>query len=302
MRSFFMVLCIGLGLVFVGIALVWGTGALWNFISKPNTDGSLNQGLSRILTYTATEEEDVVDSVIQSLEMSDGPISAQSYIVKNLTTNTVWTELDSTRSLPMASLAKLVTAAVVRRSIRADKEIPITREVVDAYGNTAGFKSGERFAASDLLYPLLMVSSNDAAEAFARRFGRANFIKAMNDFVNEIGAYKTYFTDPTGLSKHDVTTANDMAIIIDWIRRNDPGIFDITLQKTKKIGRHTWVNPTHFLSWSYYEGGKNGFTDEAGRTAAGLFRLGRNRDLYAVVVLGSDNRDADVVRLIDKVR
>ena len=87
--------------------------------------------------------------------------------------------------------------------------------------------------------PQAMVSSNDAAEAFARKYGRANFVKAMNNFTQEIGAYATYFADPTGLSKNNVSTANDLAIIVDWIRKNDPDILDITLQKTKKLGDPT---------------------------------------------------------------
>jgi D-alanyl-D-alanine carboxypeptidase len=45
-----------------------------------------------------------------------------------------------------------------------------------------------------------MVSSNDSAEALAQSYGRKEFIKEMNNFVNKIGAYKTYFVDPSGLS------------------------------------------------------------------------------------------------------
>jgi hypothetical protein len=63
-----------------------------------------------------------------------------------------------------------------------------------------------------------------------------------------------------------------------------------------------WVNPTHFLNWSYYAGGKNGYTPEADRTTAALFELGRAADLYAVVILGSDARDSDVIKLLAKVK
>jgi D-alanyl-D-alanine carboxypeptidase len=55
------------------------------------------------------------------------------------------------------------------------------------------------------------------------------------------------------------------------------------------------------LSWSYYIGGKNGYLPEADRTTASLFTLGPNKDIYAAVVLGSDNRDADVIKLLEKV-
>lgn len=303
MRSFFLVLFCGLGLVFGGILIIWSLDRIWES-ERPavNIDGTINDGLSRLIRYTANEEEDVINSALGSLPQGEDRITASSYIVKNLTKGTVWTEYDSDRIKPIASVAKLVTAVVARKLIPEDAEIGISAAIVNTFGNTAGFKEGESFAASDLTYPLLMVSSNDAAEAFARKFGRKLFVKAMNDFVQSIGAYKTYFSDPSGLSRNDVSSAGDLALILDWIRQNDPGILEITLTKAKTVRNHAWVNPTHFLSWSYYAGGKNGFIDEAGRTTAALFRLGYEKDVYAIVVLGSDNRDADVVRLINKVK
>jgi D-alanyl-D-alanine carboxypeptidase len=208
---------------------------------------------------------------------------------------------NSDRLLPIASLTKLVTAEVARSSIVATEHITITDDVIATYGNTAGFRSGETTTAGDLIYPLLMVSSNDAAEAYAEFYGRKKFIQAMNDFAQSIGAYRTYFSDPSGLSAQNVSTANDMVVILDWLRVHDPGLLAITELKAKTIRSHTWINPTHFLSWSNYVGGKNGYTDEANRTAASLFTLGPNKDLVAVVVLGSSARDADELKLLGKI-
>jgi D-alanyl-D-alanine carboxypeptidase len=124
----------------------------------------------------------------------------------------------------------------------------------------------------------------------------------MNDFAQSIGAYRTYFDDASGLSPRNESTVDDLAIILDWIRKNDPAIISTTALKSKTVRDHTWVNPTHFLSWSYYIGGKNGYTDEADRTAASLFALNPVKNTYAVIVLGSANRDADMMKLLKKVR
>ena len=93
-----------------------------------------------------------------------------------------------------------------------------------------------------------------------------------------------------------------MALIIDWVRKNDPELISITLLKSKTVRSHTWINPTHFLNWSNYLGGKNGYTDEADRTGVSLFALGANKDVYALILLGSDSRDADMVKLLKKVK
>ncbi len=311
MQRFFNLVFGGLLAVFVGVGIAWGVKSALRttpqvvayFAPKPS-DGTIVSGLSRLIRYTADEEEDPAasQSVITPVKPSAGGISARAYMIRDLTTDTVVAQANQDRLMPIASVTKFVTAAVARKLIADDAKIPITQDVMSTYGNTAGFRVGESFAASDLLYPLLMVSSNDAAEAYARYYGRARFIKAMNDFTQAIGAYRTYFADASGLSPKNESTAGDVAIILGWIRENDPTVLSVTELKAKTIRAHTWVNPAHFLSWSYYIGGKNGYTDEALNTTASLFTLGPRKDVYAVVVLGSRNRDGDVAELLKKIQ
>jgi len=318
MKQFFIIVFGGLALVIVGLILSWGANWAWKYVphfpTRPNvvsavqnSDGTTRSALRRTITYTADQEEDLVNSALMSLPDNSGRITASAYIVKNITTGQVWTEYESERLKPIASLTKLITAEVTRRTIPKDTRIIITPAIINTFGNTAGFKAGEVYTMDELMYPLLMVSSNDAAEALARTLGRTKFLKEMNNLMQEVGAYRTYFADPSGLSPLNVSTAADLAIILEWLRKNDPAVLELTLTRAKTIRGHTWVNPTHFLSWSYYLGGKNGFTDEAGKTGASLLEVGPvqkngKKDVYAIVVLGSDNRDADVIRLINKVK
>ena len=283
----------------------WKLSSLSSFVgavmSEPN-DGTSISGIKRIIRYSASEEEGLMTLVTLSIKnLSAGPISANAYIVKDLKTGKIVTEYNANKLLPIASLTKLVTASVAKRLIKPDSRIEISKDISSVYGNTAEFKVGETLLAKELLYPLLMVSSNDAAEALARNYGRQKFLKAMNDFVQEIGAYRTTFTDPSGLSPNNRSTASDVAIILAWLKINDPDLIAITELKTKTTRFHTWVNPAHFLSWSNYRGGKNGYTSEANRTGAGLFEMGKNKDIYVVVVLGSKARDNDMVKLLGKI-
>ena len=264
-------------------------------------DGTSISGLTRTVRFTADEEENLLNAATMSLPKGkDSKITADAYLVKDLTNGGKVVMYNDDRLVPIASLSKLVTAIIARKLIPSTDRITITREIMSTYGNTAQFKVGETFTASDIMYPLLMVSSNDAAEALAMNYGRDKFIKAMNDFVQSIGAYRTSFADPSGLSPQNVSTADDLAIILEWIRNNDPGIIDITLLKNKVVRSHDWVNPTHFLNWSNYLGGKNGYLPEADRTGAALFKL--NNDVYAVILLGSASRDEDMVKLLAKVK
>ena len=324
MRDFLSIVFGGLVAISFGVAIVWGIIRGIAFFLPPAPDHGLSSAVDTalppsrkpaldeaagagsstpIVRYTALEEEDFINEAAEALPSgADNKITARAYLVKDLTTGAISAEYAETRLLPIASLTKLVTAEIARRFIPGDMKITITKEIMTTYGNTAGFKVGETFTASDLLYPLLMVSSNDAAEAYARTYSRDQFIAAMNAFCQSIGAYRTYFADPSGLSPLNESTATDLAIIIDWIRKNDPAIIDVTALKIKTVRDHTWVDPTHFLSWSYYLGGKDGYTDEADRTAVSLFALGSRKDVYAVVVLGSASRDADILKLLKKIK
>lgn len=320
MKQFFYVLFGGIGAVILGISLsIAGKSAFINLspkisqfkfsditnlastvVAKP-IDGTVISGIKRVVTYTASEEEGLMAAATLSLPRNaDDKISSSGYIIKNLNNDKVIAEYQSERLMPVASLTKLVTAVVAKRLIDDDKKIKITSEIISTYGNTAQFRVGETFKAEDLYYPLLMVSSNDAAEAFARSYGRQKFVQAMNSFVQSIGAYRTNFRDPSGLSPDNLSTANDMVIIFSWIQKNHPEIVEITKLKTKTSRVHTWTNPAHFLSWSNYLGGKNGYTEEAKQTGVAMFNM--DKTPYIVVVLGSSSRDHDILKLLAKIK
>ncbi len=253
-------------------------------------------------------------SIDDSIEINDLPpnyvsrasqknISAKAYIVANLTTNRIILEKNIQQLLPVASITKLVTAVIADNKLSDDGYITMSQKFLSTYGNEAKFRLNEKLRVKELLYPLLMVSSNDAAEALAGSYsaGRQNFIREMNTFTNTIGAYKTYFSDPSGLSSQNLSTAKDLAIITKWILDNKSEIFDITSNKSHTIRFHTWTNPTHLLNLSAYIGGKNGYTVEANRTSISLFSLGKDKkQIIAVIVLGSSRRDSDVLDLLEE--
>jgi D-alanyl-D-alanine carboxypeptidase len=230
-------------------------------------------------------------------------ISAKAYIVANLSTDQIILKRNEEQLLPIASITKLITAIIANSLMYPDSYIVLSQRFLDTYGNEARFRLNEKLRVRELLYPLLMVSSNDAAEALAGSYskGRQSFIKEMNKFSSSIGAYKTYFTDPSGLSSQNLSTAKDLLIITKWIVDNNPEIFNITLSKNHTVRFHTWTNPTHLLNLSAYIGGKNGYTVEANRTSISLFSLGKDKkQIIAVIVLGSSRRDSDVLDLLEE--
>ncbi len=231
----------------------------------------------------------------------DLPITSSAYLVGNLENGQVVIEKNKSVAYPIASVTKLMTAVVAKELIDPNALIPISSNAYYTEGKTGHLVLGEKIKASDLFYPMLMVSSNDAAEAFAQYYGRGKFIKAMNAKVASWGAKHTRFYDASGLNPSNVSTPDDLLKIISALYKEDPDIIAITHTKTKSIKGHSWVNATHFLNLSSYIGGKNGYTEEADRTAVSLFSLVGKDGLthpLAIIILQSDSRDKDVLAII----
>jgi D-alanyl-D-alanine carboxypeptidase len=69
----------------------------------------------------------------------------------------------------------------------------------------------------------------------ARSFGRDGFIKAMKNISANIGAYGTFWEDPSGLGAGNVSSAYDMAIILDHIYRNKNEVTDLGAKISGKV-------------------------------------------------------------------
>lgn len=232
-------------------------------------------------------------------------IQAGAILVADLDTGDVLVERNKNGKYPIASLTKLLTAIVAKENINDSDSVLITNSALGAEGNSGGLKRGERLLASELMYPLLIVSSNDASEAFAEHYGRKDFIRKMNEKAVSIGAWNSKFSDPSGLGVGDTSTAHDVFQIVKWMREYYPGLLAVTNDKTKIIKGHTWTNSMRFLNMSSFDSGKNGFTTEAARTATVNFTLkdskGINRHIN-ITVLHSVNRNKDILYLLEYLK
>lgn len=230
-------------------------------------------------------------------------VTAKAYIAADLDTGEVLLQSNQSKVLPIASVSKLMTALVATKYMNLSQPTKVSQKALDTEESFGELRFGEQLSIGTLLYPLLMESSNDAAEVIAEAYGRDQFIALMNKEAKSIGAKKTHFDDPTGLSEHNVSTPEDLVRISRYIEENYPKIFTITRQTNYKIKNHIWKNPVHFLSMKTYIGGKNGFTEEAENTAMSLFSLrGKTTSKrIAVALLGSENRDKDMLAIIGQL-
>ncbi len=217
--------------------------------------------------------------------------SAQAYALKDLSTGKVYLVKDGGARYPIASITKLVTAAVATDVI--------------GHGSEVMGPDGRYYTLSDLYYPLLLRSDNNVAQRFAVHAGFDYFISSMNTYVRALGMQESTFADASGLSPKNVSTANDLLVLIEHLYTNSAFILDITKEErvtiTSRDGAEwSMENQNKLSSDPYFRGGKLGYTDEAGQTSLSVFNvpLGNEMHPIAVVVLQSKDWKQDTRTLL----
>ncbi len=233
-------------------------------------------------------------------------VSARAYIVADITTGDILASNGRKVVYPIASVTKLMTAVIVDTLSPEVTVAHVSQRAVDTEGFRGGLDIGDELTTRELLYPLLLVSSNDAAEVLAEHFERDNFMKQMNAQSKFLGMNHTYFDDPSGLSENNTATAEDIFTLLQYVANTHPDILDITNKSSVKIPGFFWENKNRLKEFGpYFAGGKTGFTNAAKQTGAGVFEVplsgGETRAL-GIVILGSDNRENDIAKLIQYVQ
>ena len=177
--------------------------------------------------------------------------------------------------MPIASITKLMTALVVlEKELPLDDTVTIGREDVDAVKRSRSrLQVGLTLTRGDLLRLALMSSENRAASALARAYpgGTSAFVADMNQKAVELGMWNTRFADGTGLSKRNVSTAHDLARLVDAAYQH-PLIREYTTDSSHTFeitnGRpmRFW-NSNRLVKNPHWEIGlsKTGYISEAGR-------------------------------------
>lgn len=228
-------------------------------------------------------------------------VSAGAYLVGDLDTGEIILEKNQDKQFPLASVSKLMTATVASGLMGPDDVAKVSKKALATYGKNGNLKLGEKIKITDLLYPLLLESSNDAAEVIAEYFKRDTFIKLMNQTAFKLNLSKTTFEDPSGLSANNQSSVLDMFKLAGYINQKDPNLFPITTNQSYSNKKHTWFSNNQFLHDNGYLGGKSGFTDPAGQTVVSLFSipLGKSGERHiAISLLQSEDRYKDVENIL----
>ena len=232
-------------------------------------------------------------------------LSAQSWLMADLDNYYILAEKNPEEILPIASLTKLMTAVVVIENNDLRKSIWVDKAMLDAYGSTPGLEAGKRYNLVELLRPLLIQSSNDAAEILTYFRGREKTIRLMNKKTKMIGMENTFYEDPSGLSEKNVSTAKDLFYLGNYIFNTRPPLLKIskgeTIETFSSVRFQDLHNKNIFPESQDFLGGKTGFILESKYTGMFLFELplpDNTSHNIIIVLLKSDELKDDVQKIL----
>ena len=228
-------------------------------------------------------------------------LSAKAYLVGDLNTGEVILSKNQEDKFPIASISKLMTALVANLVMKSDDTTKVSKKAINTKGTNGELKFGEKIKISTLLYPLLLESSNDAAEVIAEYFTRDSFIAKMNEQTNILKMSGTVYEDPSGLSSNNQSTVSDIFKLTGYLNKEKIEILQITTKKSYSNKSHSWSNISQFLNKEGYFGGKSGYTDEAKQTVVSNFSLPLGQTglrPISIILLSSSDRKKDVETIL----
>lgn len=262
----------------------------------------VEKGTPLLVFEESFSSDDFSYEKIKSIE-----INANSYLAVDILNNHIFAKKNHDQQVPVASITKLMTALVATEYINLDKYATVSPEDL-IFTSKPRFNEGQQYTIYQLLFPLLLESSNEAAEIIARHYGRDAFIKHMNTKADSIGMYNTNFADPSGASEENISTAEDLFMLAKYIYNNRSFIFDITSENINDqiYGFNGFIdleNLNYFTDNEHYFGGKNGKTTVAQETNLSVFKIPINNTERPIVfiTLGSENVEFETQILIDSV-
>jgi len=264
-------------------------------------------------TATVTERQSQLDFVTSPATVSGDELDivAASAVVIDQEDGSLLYAKNTQAVLPIASITKLMTAMVVLDAgLPLDDQITITGEDVDRLkGTSSRLRPGLRLSRREMLRLALMSSENRAASALSRHYpgGAAAFVRAMNQKARQLGMNDTHFVDATGLNPNNVSTALDLARMVN-ASYSYSLIRDFTTTDSVRLAVHdrrrpramAFQNSNALVRSGTWDIGlsKTGYISEAGRCLVMQARIAAKPVIIVLLdSLGKVTRIADANRI-----
>lgn len=229
-------------------------------------------------------------------------ISSKSALLLDYQTGTVIFEKDADERLPIASMTKLASLAIIfdyinKGVVKESDYVVVSENAANTGGSSAFLDAGSKYKVSELIKTVVIASANDSTVALAEFVAGSEetFVSKMNKLSNSLELQNTNFINSTGLpDENHYSSASDIAKIYKTVCNNP------LYKKYAKIwmddfihpsGRKTGLVNTNRLVRTFdgIEGGKTGYTDKARFCLTASASRGNSR-LVGVIIGAEDSK------------
>lgn len=238
-------------------------------------------------------------------------VNAQGAILMDMETGRVLFEKNSKAPMPMASTTKIMSAIITLENANLEDIVIVGKRATTAPKVKMYLTEKEEIRLKDLMYALMLQSSNDAAVAIAEHVGGSveNFCAMMTAKAKELGCEDTLFVTPNGLDEGDHhSTAYDLALIARYALQNEEFVDIINTQSVQFSSNkksYSVNNKNRLLNeYSGAMGVKTGFTGKAGHCFVGAAKR-EDTTLISVVLAsgwgtqGKNQKWVDTKKILD---
>lgn len=154
-------------------------------------------------------------------------IASPSALLMDLNSGKILYEKNIDQKMYPASLTKVMTAIIALEHCDLNDIATVSYDAVMTLSSgyvTANLQVGEELTVEQLLYVLMVGSSNDAAIVLAEHISGSvdEFSKLMNEKAKELGCTSTNFVNPNGAhDENHYSTARDLSIISKYAMQNE---------------------------------------------------------------------------------
>lgn len=220
---------------------------------------------------------------------------------------------NETARMPIASVCKVMTLTLVFDAVKNGElsftdKIAVSENAAGMGGSQVFLEKGCEYSVDQLVKSIIVCSANDSCVALSETVagGEEEFVAKMNKKAEELGCRDTLFANCTGLPREtQYSCAKDVAFMFSNLIKNEdyfkyskiwledfqhPDDRTISMTNTNKLIR----------KYSFCDGGKTGFTNEAGFCLAST--AVKNNMRLVSVVLGassSDDRFKSTINMFD---
>ena len=226
---------------------------------------------------------------------ADSSYKSKSLYLYDFNTDTELFAVNENKRLPIASMTKIMLLNLIyenleKGNIALDEEVVASENASGMGGSQVYLECGGKYKVSELIKAITVASANDASVCMAERLygSEENCVEKMNEKVKELGLNNTLFSNCTGIPKPmQYSTSKDIVMIFKDLIKHEKyfdysNIWTDTIQHSKNS---TEISNTNKLIKHYNgcDGGKTGFTNEAGFCLTATAKRGNMRLISAVI-------------------